>query len=139
MIALTPITARLEGAGLRHVFGALEFAGLTRPPPAASLPAHFVIPQRDRAGRNELDGAISQTIALDFAVVIVIAAAGRDQDGIREDLKERIDAVIDALIGWTHPEAISPSLYASGQLLSAGSNVLAWQLTFSTKTRIRRT
>ncbi len=136
MIALSPITDRLTAAGMRHVSGALEFAGLTRPP--AKLPAYFVVPQNERAGKNELVNGISQKIEIEFAVIIVIDAAGRNQDGIREDLKERIDAVCDALLGWAHPEAIGPTYYSGGQLLAAGGSVLAWQTRFRTATRKRK-
>lgn len=137
MISIEPIIARLKAAGLRQVEGALEYAGLRQVP--ARLPAFFVVPSSERAGANELVGAVHQKVAHNFMVVIVMSAAGRQQAHIREALKDHCDTIDAALLGWTHPDARGACHYAGGDLLAADSAVLAWAARYSCTYHKRRT
>lgn len=141
MIDDAPVMARLidqvDEIRETNIEGALEWAGLRQAP--SSL-RYFVVPSRERAGRNERSapGTLMQRVESGFSVIVVMPAAGRDQDGIRRSLRERVKAVRDTLNGWLHPEASSDTLYQGGQLLAASNSTIAWSIDFTAPYRISK-
>ncbi|WP_289145037.1 hypothetical protein [uncultured Sphingobium sp.] len=137
MIAQGPIVNQLMGyAGFRSVKGVLEWAGLTESPRA--VPALFVVPQGDTGQPNRMSGVIDQKVDETFGVVVIVEGRPRAGDEVDDGLKREVDRVIDAMVGWTHPEAGRPTEYGGGRLLSADGYRVAWMLTFKTSSHIRK-
>lgn len=135
MIAQQPIVDRLKAAGLQPVEGVLEFVALTEAPRAS--PAFFVAPERESASPNRMAGVVDQKVAATFSVIIVVRAARR-AGAVSDELKAHCDAVVDALLGWRHPESSSPCEYAGGRLLSVEGQHLSWALSFTASRHIRK-
>lgn len=135
---LQPFVDRLKGAGLPHVYGVMEFAGLKAAPAGQSF---YVVPEREAASPNTLAGqhAIDQKVDQAFMVVIVLPAAARRAEAISEALEDAVQAVIRAVAGWTHPDASRACELAGGRLLSADGSMMAWGVTFRTAWRLRLT
>lgn len=137
MIAAQPIVERLKAADCKHVEGLIEFAGLKGAP--AFSPAHFVIPARDVAPRDsEMTGVHDQRVIAQFRVVIVMKLAARVEGGPSKQLEVEERRVIDALVGWSHPDGSGPVNYAGGSLLSADGWGVAWAVDFRTAWRLRK-
>lgn len=136
MIANAPTIARLTGAGFRKVAGALEFAGLKTAP--AHSPALFVISDRESATESERVGVHDQRVTELVRIVIVLKPNARVEGAASDEVKEVTDRVIDALVGWQHPDAASPFNYAGGRLLSADGWGVAWAADFRTAWRLRK-
>ncbi|WJY18677.1 hypothetical protein QQS45_00030 [Alteriqipengyuania flavescens] len=137
MIASQPIADRLREAGCEHVSGLFEFAQLKSPPRA--LPAHFVIPENERAQGSQRVGAYDQKLTFAFSVVIVMKPAGRaGHAAVDEQLHDEIARVKDALFGWQHPEAASGCFLAGGRLLDIDASALSWAVEFTTHYRERK-
>lgn len=135
MIALQPIVDQLAALRLAQVDGAIEFASLRDPP--VRLPAWFVVPMREVASQNARTSTVHQRVAVQFRVVVVLAAQARNQDKVREDLLLHCRAIIDAILGWQHPQANDVCFYDGGDLLVADGQVIAWAVQFQTS-RIER-
>lgn len=136
MMAQRPIVARLGDAKFKTVSGLLEWAGLTEAPRAT--PALFVVPQADIAQPNRMSGVIDQKVDETFGVIVVVEGRTRAGEAVDESLKQEVDRVIGALVGWTHPEAGRPTEYGGGRLLSADGYRVAWMLSFRTSSHIRK-
>ena len=137
MMAQRPIADRLSGhGGFKSVRGVLEWAGLTEAPRA--VPALFIVPQGDSARPNRMSGVIDQKVDETFGVVVVVEGQNRAGEGVDDSLKREVDQVIDVLVGWTHPEAGSPTEYGGGRLLSTDGYRVAWLLNFKTSSHIRK-
>jgi hypothetical protein len=135
-VRIAPIAEQLKGCGLVHIGGALEWAGLKTAP--TRLPAGYIVPMSDSASDNRNDHGIDQKVTDEFAVILVLAAAARVQDGIDDQLHDLIVAVRDQrLVGWTHPDASGPTLYAGGRMLSADGASFAWSLQFRSGYHLR--
>lgn len=136
MIAQNPIVERLKAAGFKSVSGLLEWSGLTEAPRAT--PALFVVVQGDAAQPNRMSGVIDQKVEETFGVIVVVEAQKRAGDNVDDSLKQESDRVVDALVGWRHPEASRPTEYGGGRLLSADGYRVAWMLSFRTSSHIRK-
>lgn len=130
-----PIVDRLKEAGCKRVYGALEFAGLKDRPD--HLPAFFVVPEGWTATPNQLAGAHDQRTSESFGVVIMLHEAPRRDDAVSEELETEERRVIDALAGWTHPDASRACDAAGGRLLSVSGSTLSWMVSFRTSRHIR--
>lgn len=133
---LQPIVDRLKKHGLVRVYGAQELAGLKESP--ATLPAFFVVRGSWSASENRSSGVHDQQISEQFGVVILLPGAARREDVIDESLHAEEERVIDALAGWTHPDATSACGAARGSLVSADRHGLAWMVSFNLGRRIRK-
>lgn len=137
MIAQNPTVGRLKVAGFKTVSGLLEWSGLTEAPRA--VPALFVVPQGDAAQPNRMaSGVIDQKVDETFGVIVVVEAQKRAGDAVDDSLKRETDRVVDALVGWRHPEASRPTEYGGGRLVSADGYRVAWLLSFKTASHIRK-
>lgn len=135
-LAQQPIVDQLRAAGAKSVEGVIEFAGQTNAP--AASPAYFVIPIRESAEPNAYAGARDQKVTTGFGVVIAIEGQARRRESISEALVEACKLAGDALIGWTHPQASSPTDYAGGELLSTANGVVTWLMRFATRYHERK-
>src|SRR5205085_11154621 len=99
---LTPIADRLKGQGFKRVQGVLELISLKGPP---HLPAYYVVPDNEVAEPNKLVGGHSQRTEYRFGVVIMMEGAAANQDRTSDQLHEEELKVINALLGWIHPDA----------------------------------
>ena len=133
---LTPIVARLKGAGLKRVYGALELAGLEKSP--VHLPAYFVIREAWDASPNRMQGIHHQQKGERFGVVIMLAAKALREDGVSEELSEAEGAVIDALAGWVHPEGDNGCSAAGGRHLTIAGSTASWIVSFTFTAHIRK-
>lgn len=136
LIRAQPIVDRLIAGGFREVAGVLEWAGLKAAP--AHSPALFVIPDRETARPNEMSGIHDQRVATMFRVVIVLKPKMRVDGGPSRELEEQIVKVIDALIGWKHPDASGACDYAGGRLIAADGWGVAWAVDFTAAWRLRK-
>lgn len=134
-LALTPIVAQLRHGGFRQVTGLLEYSEQAVPP--RGLPALFVVPVGERAGSNTVDIGRDQAVDVEVSVMLVIDGTKRNADGIAEDLTIEGERVKAALVGWTHPEASRPFAFTRASLSSIGSGVVAWDMRFATRYRLR--
>ncbi len=137
MMAQQPIVDRLtDDAGFKSVSGLLEWAGLTEAPRA--VPALFIVPQGDNAQPNRMSGVIDQKVDETFGIIVVVEGQKRSGHLVDDSLKREVDRVIDTMVGWTHPEAGRPAEYGGGRLLSTDGYRVAWLLTFTTSSHIRK-
>jgi hypothetical protein len=135
MIAFAPTVARLKTVGFLSVDGLLEMVAFADAPRAD--PALFVVPEREAAQPNRMSGVVDQKVIETFSVVIVVKGARR-ADTVSELLKVHCDKVVDAIVGWTHPEAKSPCEYAGGRLVSMEGPQVAWAVSFTSSRHIRK-
>lgn len=133
---LAPIVERLKAKGLKRVYGALELAALSSAP--AALPAFFVVPEQWSAEPNRMSGVHHQATADQFGVVIMLKGAQLREEQVSEELAELEDQVVDALAGWTHPDAAKACDAAGGRMLSVSGNTLSWMVSFRTGRTIRK-
>lgn len=140
---LQPFVDRLLAAktGLVTVGGAIEYAALKSVP--GRLPAAFVVPEGSSpsggaAGGAPRVGAIDQKLTSEVTIVLIVGPERSGASGISEQLHDLEAAVIGTLLGWTHPNATSPMLFARSRLLSADGAVVAWALTFSASSHLRK-
>ena len=131
-----PIVEQLKQGGFARVYGALELAGLKDRP--ERLPALFVVPEGKSATPNRTTGAHDQLESVNFGVVLVLDGTGRREDQVSDELAEQEAKVIDALTGWTHPDASRACDYAGGQMVSADRHTVSWMVRFITARRIRK-
>lgn len=134
---VAPIVARLDDCGFALTGGLLEWAALKTAP--GRLPAAYVVPTREDAADNRSDWGVDQRVGWDFDVALVLATPARAQAGVSDQLDQLAAAVRGQLIGWTHPEAGTPTLYRGGRLLSVDGASLAWALSFRTAYHLRTT
>jgi hypothetical protein len=132
---LNPVVDRLKGAGVARVQGVLELMALKSVP---ILPAHYVVPDSETAGPNRLTGAHSQKTEIRFGVVIMIEGAAANQGKASDQLAEMEDKIIDALLGWVHPDADLGCDYAGARMLSVSGSTLSWMVSFRTGRLIRK-
>lgn len=136
MISFEPTIARLKDAGFAHVEGLLEMVSLAEAPRVS--PALFIVPERGGASPNSLGaGAIDQKVTETFSVVLVLEAVRR-VGGTSEALQENTKKVMDALLGWQHPEASKPCEFAGERLVSAQGRQVLWAMSFTTSRHIRK-
>lgn len=136
MISFAPTIARLKDAGFAHVEGLLEMVSLTEVPRVS--PALFIVPERGAAQPNSLGaGGIDQKVTETFSVVLVEDAARRVA-GVSEALQVDTKKVMDALLGWMHPETTKPCEFAGERLVSTEGRQVVWAMSFSTSRHIRR-
>lgn len=133
---LAPIVDRLKAEGFGRVHAIRELADLQNAP--ERLPACFVLPESEDASPNQMSGIHDQLAQRIFGVVIMMDGAARNDDRIADDLSEQEARVIDALAGWTHPEASRACDYVGGRLLSVGGRTVSWVVRFRTARRIRK-
>jgi len=134
---LVPIVEQLKASGFSRVQGVLELIALKGAPPI--LPAIFVMPGGESAGKNRLSGgAHHQPAEWDFGVVIMLE--GRvNQDRTSDELDELEGKVIQALTGWVHPDAGGQSCdYAGARLLTLAGQTISWLVKFKTGRTIRK-
>jgi hypothetical protein len=136
-LALTPIVERLRGLGCRQVEGVLELLEVRDGPRA--LPALYVVPGRERAGANALAGAIDQAVDVEFSVIVVVDGTRRNRAGISEEIKTQVEIVVQAIAGWTHPEASRACELGGGGMASAGGRSVAWEVRFRSRYHFRKT
>ena len=133
---LVPIVDCMKAAKLGRVYGALEFAGLKTAP--AQLPARFVVPEGWDATPNNRIGVHDQSLSETFGVIHMLQAAALNQAAIADDLEAEERRTIDALVGWTHPDASRACEAVRGRLLSVDGHTLNWMTTFRTGRHIRK-
>lgn len=136
MIAAAPTIERLKQADFKRVEGVIEWAGLKASP--AHSPALFVIPDSERAPDSERVGIHDQRVTAQIRVIIVLKPNARADGAASKELEEVATRVIDALVGWKHPDAASPFNYAGGRLLSADGWGVAWAADFRAAWRLRK-
>lgn len=136
-LGLTPIVERLREGGVGNAEGLLEFSAQTDVP--RNLPAFFVVPLReDAAGdANGRTGVIDQKVTVGFSVMVVLGAR-RSRQQVAEDLKIETGKVVDALLGWKHPEASGLCSYAGGRLVSADGQSVVWEVRFTSSHHLRK-
>lgn len=128
----TIITHLGSVTALKKVSGAADFASASIDL-KGKLPAAYVLPLNDKAGRNEMANAVMQKVDVRFGVVLAVQNL-RDALGknAQSDLDPIRKAVIAALLGWQPDTDHEPVLYGSGRLLQMADGVLWWQLEFVT-------
>jgi hypothetical protein len=131
-----PIIRQMKATGLVRVYGALELAGLKTAP--AVLPAYFVVPEGWTAEANRMSGVHHQPVSEGFGVVIMLNGAALREEQIDESLHVEQARVIEALAGWTHPEASRACDASGGRLLSVSGHTLNWMVSFKTGRTIRK-
>lgn len=132
---LVPVIDRLKACGFKRVEGALEFAALDKAP--THYPAFFVLPQQEDANPNKMSGVHDQAATFSFGVVIMVGARA-SVGSASDELSELEEKVIDALAGWTPPEATRPCDYSAGRMLTVSASTVAWLVTFKTGRHIRK-
>lgn len=135
MLSFEPTVSRLKAAGLRAVDGVLEFAGLETAPRA--MPAYFVVPERETAAPNRMSGVVDQKVTEIFSVVVIVEAK-KAAGAASDELKRCCATVIEALLGWRHPEASGPCEYVGGRLTSVDGGHIVWALSFSASHHLRK-
>jgi len=135
-LALTPIVERLRDQGLTQVQGVLELGRQDAPP--RTLPAFYVVPVSERGAANALDVARDQAIDCEFAVLLVVDGARRNEAGIADAVQVEGERVKDALVGWAHPAASRACGFSRASLGSASGPVVTWDMRFTARYHLRR-
>lgn len=97
-------------------------------------PAAYVLPMNDAAGANQLGGgAILQPVKERFGIALAVSNL-RDPTGVAAQAEfERLRRlVIDKLLGFVPGEGYEPCEYGGGNILLMTTDVLWWQLVFTT-------
>lgn len=126
-------------ASLRKVAGAADFAVAYDDLKPATMPAAYVLPASEAAGRSTTGTqVVSQQNRARFAVVVAVTNL-RDARGAKAqvDLRTLRIAVMTALLGWTPEASFDPVEFAGGRLLKLTNSVLFWQDEFSTAHLLR--
>jgi len=134
---LKPIVDRLKEKGLRQAQGVLELISLKAAPAGKR---YYVVPDTETAEANRLTGgAHSQRTDVRFGIVIMLDG-GPNQDRTSDELHEEELKVIDALLGWVHPDAAEGvgCDYAGARMLSVSGSTLSWMVSFRTRRLIRK-
>lgn len=129
---LEPIITRLGSLGLATLGSVLDHAVLTGAPGA--MPAAYVIPEAKTGSGSALAGAIDQKVDAEFTVLLMLNPAA----GVVDQLATQSAAVVDRLLGWTHPDAEGATLYRSEKLVSASPALLVWAVRFAVPFRLRK-
>jgi hypothetical protein len=132
---MIPARDRLRAAAMppfKLVDAASEYAALDAPPPAARLPAAYILPLGSQPGASGLVNRVRQRVVETIGVVI-LAGNLRDARGgaAAADIVALRDAVRTALLGWTPAAGWEQAQLAGGQLIGIDEGVLAWQERFS--------
>lgn len=135
MLSLSPIVAQLKAGRAGHAEGVLEFGAQERAP--TQLPARFVVPLSEDAAPSRMAGVRDQLVQARFSVFVLVQAK-RHRDSIAEDLKVETDAVIQRLVGWTHPEASGPFDYVGGRMASADGALIVWEVRVTAPYHLRK-
>jgi hypothetical protein len=133
---LQPIINRLDPLGFKTLGGAMEYAELKTLP--GRLPAAFVVPQSKSASPSARVGVIDQKVSALFAVVIILPATRAGNRLVATDLEDFEAAVVNALVGWTHPDATLPTEFADAAVLSVDGTAFTWAIRFRTSYHIRK-
>jgi hypothetical protein len=133
---IAEVIARLQTTvmpPLKLVQGAVEYAALTAPPPAARQPAAYVMPLGGTPGPNTLAGHIRQRMQESIGVVILLGNL-RDVrgDAAMDAIEPVYRAVRAALVGFVPDPAYEAFLLGPARLLDFADGVIAWQESFST-------
>lgn len=135
---LLPIIAHLKTiktagvAEFKKVAGAANFAAARddlKFPPAA-----YVIPLRDSASPNQIEGgAVNQHIKEQFGVILAVSNL-RDAKGeaAQEEFERLRQLVIGSLLGFSAATDYDPIEYVGGTILAIDASALWWQITFTT-------
>lgn len=116
----------------RKVAGVANFAAARedlKQPPAA-----YVLPLNDSAGANQLGGgAILQPVKERYGVALALSNL-RDASGVaaQAELERLRRLVIDKLLGFVPGDGYEPCEYGGGTILLMTTDVLWWQLVFTT-------
>lgn len=130
---IAAVVERLQGAGwLRRVETLAELAALTAPPPAARLPAAYVMPVGSRPGANAVMGAVRQRVQETIAVILM-AQNLRDAQGAAAtmDVVELYTRTRGLLVGWTPDPAWEQLVLGPARLLGFSGGIVTWQETYS--------
>lgn len=101
------------------------------------LPALVVAREGESAGPSRLVGAVDQKVTHRVAIVLVLGPGGSPAG--RDDALEALRvAVIEALVGWRPDTGYEPMLLSAGRFAGAGGGRIAYALTFTTSSHIRK-
>lgn len=134
-----PILDRLEPLGFKTLGNELDFPALKQVP--GRLPAAYVLPGDETADANRMGTRlVDQKITATFLVVLILPAVVRAgaMAKLSDDFETTKAAVIDAFVGWQHPDSARPSEYVSGAIWSVDGQALTYCLTFKTSYHIRK-
>lgn len=131
-----PIINRLDALGFKTLGGAMEYADLKQVP--GRLPAAFVVPQNKSAAPSARMGVVDQKVTALFAVVLVLPSTREGNRLVSTLLEDFERAVVDALVGWTHPDASLPTEFADAAVLSVDGTSFTWAIRFRTSYHIRK-
>jgi len=128
---LAEIETRLQEQAsdtFRLIDGAVSFAALKGAPPRERLPAVYVIPIADDAGRNTVVTAVRQVASSTVGLVYAIGNL-RDPRGqaAAQQLETLFDAGRGALVGWKPAEGYGAFTFQRGRAVAFRDSVVWWQ------------
>lgn len=140
MIAAVIDRLRRAVPELRLVEGAVEYAALKAPPPAARRPAAYVMPLGAEPGGNQLATGIRQRVQETVGVVILTGNLRDARGGAAvEDLEHLFRVVRAMLVGWVPEPGYEAMQLGPARLLDFEAGVVAWQESFTTAYQQRAT
>lgn len=135
-----PVIEQLRGLpGVRRVDGVAEFSELAAKP-NLQLPALYVIVGEEAAAEAASDTLVhQQLVTSSWSVVAMTSAEAIARAAVTAELFALREAVKTRLIGWLHPGAERRTSYRGGSLVRVGPGLIAYDLRFSARTRLRVT
>ncbi len=133
---IAEVIARLDAVckpPLKLVQGAIEYAALKGPPPAARQPAAYVMPLGGRPGSNNLAIGSRQRVQETVGVVLLLGNVRDDRgEAAAAGIEPVYRAVRAALVGWVPEPGYEAMLLGPAGLLDVTDGVVAWQESFTT-------
>lgn len=129
----------IQVGALRKVAGSADFAVALDDLKPAALPAAYVLPGAESAGRSTTGTQlVSQQNRPRFGVMLAVSNL-RDARGenAQTDLRTLRIAVMTVLLGWSPDAAFDPVEFAGGKLFRMSNGVLWWMDEFSTAHLLR--
>ena len=103
-------------------------------------PSALVMPFAAAFGPNVVGGAVRQQRTHIFSVVLFFTGTGANGKAAMESFQELKDGVLEALIGWRHPEGASSVEGVAERLLKfdAKRQLAIYEMRFSHKTHVSK-
>ncbi|WP_454280207.1 phage tail terminator protein [Sphingomonas sp. Marseille-Q8236] len=135
MLTIKPIVDHLQQGGFKSVEGVLEAPTQADLPNA--LPALHVVPAVESAEASQMAGRRDQRVTFNFSVFVTVGTR-LARGAVSDELQKQVQAVKDAVVGWTHPQASGEVDLVGGRLANVSPASVTWEVRLSCRYHYRK-